>query len=64
MKQAVDINVDKIPFKTALQDLAGQHGVTTMIDTEVEKQTQTAVSLKMDGTALQTDRACWRFKRA
>lgn len=54
MKQRVSVNVEDVPAKKAITDLARNHGINLVIDPKVATQADTAVSLSVDNTGIET----------
>lgn len=55
MRQRVSVNVDDVPLKKAVADLAKNHGVNLVIDRSLAKDVvDGAVSLQVDNTGIET----------
>lgn len=54
VSQRVSINVDAIPLKTALQQLARDTATNLVVDARVSKEAQTPISLNVDDVSLDT----------
>jgi hypothetical protein len=54
LRQRVSVDVEEVPFKKAVRDLAKTHGLNLVIDPLVMKQTEIAVSLQVENTGVET----------
>ena len=54
MRQRVNVDLEDVPFNKAVRNLAKNHGINLVIDPKVAKQAETAVSLQLDGTGIET----------
>src|ERR1051326_1488482 len=54
MRQRTSVDLEDIPLKKAVRDLARQHGINLVIDPRIAKQADTPVSLQLDNTGLET----------
>jgi len=54
MRQRVSVNLEDVPAKKAITDLARNHGINLVIDPKVVKQAETPVSLQVDNTGIET----------
>lgn len=52
--QRVSVDIDGVPFKKAVRDLARSHGINLVIDPALAKQMDTPVSLQVDNTGIET----------
>jgi hypothetical protein len=53
-RQRVSVDLDEVPLKKALRDLAKNHGINLVIDPKVSKQAETPVSLQLENTGIET----------
>jgi hypothetical protein len=54
LKQKVNLDLDKVPFETAVKDLAKETAVQLLLDKKVTKEAQTPVSLQLEDVPLET----------
>lgn len=54
LKQKVNLDLDKVPFETAIKDLAKETAVQVLLDKKVNKEAQTPVSLQLEDVPLET----------
>lgn len=54
MRQRVSVNVEDVPLKKVVRELAKNHGVNLVIDPKVNVQAEAAVSLQVDNTGIET----------
>ena len=53
-RQRVSVDFDEVPLKKAARDLAKKHGINLVIDPKIAKQAETAVSLQVENTGVET----------
>ena len=53
-RQRVSVDLDEVPLKKAVGELAKNHGINLVIDPTVKKQAETRVSLQLEDTGLET----------
>ncbi len=53
-RQRVTVNLEDVPLKKAVRDLARNHGINLVIDPKVAKQSDAPVSLQLDNTTVET----------
>jgi hypothetical protein len=53
-KQKVSVDLDKVPFDTAIKDLAKETAVQLLVDKKVSKEAQAPVSLQLEDVPLET----------
>jgi hypothetical protein len=54
MCQRVSVDLDEVPLRKAVRDLAKSHGINLVIDPKVAKQADAPVSLQLDNTGIET----------
>jgi type II secretory pathway component GspD/PulD (secretin) len=54
MRQRVSVDLDEVPLKKAVRDLAKNHGINLVIDPRVTKEADAPVSLQLDNTGIET----------
>jgi len=54
LKQAVSLNLDAVPFKQAVKQLARETGANLIVDSKLAKEADTAVTLQLDDVPLDT----------
>lgn len=54
MRQRVSVNLEDVPAKKAIRDLARANGINLVIDPKVMKQIDAPVSLQVDNTGIET----------
>jgi hypothetical protein len=54
MRQRVSVDVDDVPLKKAVRDLAKSAGINLVIDPKVMTQSDTPVSIQLDNTGVET----------
>jgi hypothetical protein len=50
----VSVDIDEVPLKKAVRDLAKRHAVNVVLDPKVSKQAETSVSLQLENTSVET----------
>ncbi len=53
-RQRVSVDLDEVPLKKAVRDLAKNHGISLVIDPKVAKQSDAPVSLQLDNASIET----------
>ncbi|MBI2806406.1 MAG: hypothetical protein HYX68_15610 [Planctomycetes bacterium] len=53
-RQRVSVDVEDVPLKTAILNLARKRGISLVIDPVIKKQADTPVTLQLDNTAIET----------
>jgi hypothetical protein len=54
MQQRVNVDLEDVPLKKAVRDLARTHGLNLVIDPKVLKQAETPVSLQLENAGIET----------
>jgi hypothetical protein len=54
LRQRVSVDLDEVPFKKAVRDLAKSHGINLVIDPKVAKQSEAPVSLTLENAGIET----------
>lgn len=54
LRQRVNVNLEEVPARTAIRDLARSRGINVVIDPKVLKQAETPVTLQLDNTGIET----------
>jgi len=54
MRQRVNVEVEEVPLKKAVQELAKKHGINLVIDPLVKQTVDTPVTLQLDNTGVET----------
>lgn len=54
MRQRVSVDLEDVPFRKAIRELARAHGINVVLDPKVMKQVDTPVSLQIDNTGVET----------